>query len=86
MSSGSLAMSYMIEVMYREPLDQERDRRIAAIITRYSGEITFRESPDPDDISRAVVLTCEFESYERAEVAAAELRQSGEHVEGPTDY
>ena len=79
-------MSYMIEVMYREPPDQDRDRRIAAIIMRHSGEITFRESPNPDDISRAIVLTCEFECYEHAEVAAAELHQSGEHVEGPTDY
>jgi len=76
----------MFEVIYREPPDESRDRRIAAVVARHSGEISCYESPKPEDISRSVVLTCEFESDERAEAAVEELRQSGEHVEGPMDY
>jgi hypothetical protein len=75
-------MSVMIEIYYRSPEDISRERRIETIAGNHGGSFTFREN----EPGKSICLTAEFDSWEKAEAAAAEIRESGEHVEGPSEY
>ena len=72
----------MIEIYYRKPEDLLREERITSIIVNSGGKLTYKESDSPESIC----LTAEFDSWEFASSAAATLRESCEHVEGPADY
>jgi hypothetical protein len=76
----------MIEVYYLAPPDADHEAQIAQAAQRHGGEITFREIPKPNDLSQAVVLTIEFESWAAAEQAMSDLQAMGEYVEGPCEY
>jgi hypothetical protein len=75
-------MTAMIEIYYKKPEDLRREELTREKVATYDGEITYREIDLPD----SVCLTVEFPDWERAEQASTELRSSGEHVEGPSDY
>jgi hypothetical protein len=75
-------MSIMIEVHYRKPVNSTREKAIISWVSRYSGELTFRE----DDAANSICLTLEFPNWELALEAASKLREAGMHVEGPMDY
>ncbi|MCE2793647.1 MAG: hypothetical protein ACK493_15220 [Planctomycetota bacterium] len=75
-------MTAMIEIYYKKPEDLRREELTREKVATYDGEITYREIDLPD----SVCLTVEFPDWERAEQATTELRNSGEHVEGPSDY
>ncbi len=75
-------MSVMIEVHYKKPEDKEREQAIMSYVSKYDGEVTYRE----DDNAESVCLTIEFSNWKSAEDASSKLRESGEHVEGPMDY
>lgn len=75
-------MSVMIEIYYGKPEDLPREELTREKVATYDGEITYRET----DLPCTVCLTVEFPDWERAEQAMTELRNCGEHVEGPCDY
>jgi len=75
-------MSVIIEIYYRAPYDIAREQRIATIVGNHDGSVTYRES----EPGMAICLTAEFDSWEKAEAAAIEIRRSGEDVEGPRQY
>jgi hypothetical protein len=78
-------MSFMLEVYYHAPPNQEREARISQETGQLGGRMTYREAPAGDG-SRAICLTYEFDDLRSAETAASRLRRLGEHVEGPADY
>ena len=73
-------------VLSKKPVDQQREKSIEEELARYNGLITYKKVPYTDDVSRTVVLTCEFESLAHAEKASEEMRRRGEHVENIQDY
>ena len=77
-------MSFMFEVYYRGPKDNERERDIVAFVAQFGGRMTFQELVDSPN--NAVCLTFEFGEIEFADRAAKALRLRDEHVEGPYDY
>jgi hypothetical protein len=77
-------MSVMIEVYYRAPADEGRERTLARTIQTYGGRLDYREPANRADGS--IILTYEFDDRTRAEEAVRALREGGEHVEGPQDY
>ena len=79
-------MSYMIEVIYREPRDSGREERIAAAVSPLGGMLTFVEAPSSEKASHTICLTYEFSDLQVASNAADRLRTLGEHVEGPSEY
>jgi len=79
-------MSFMFEVYYREPTDPSREDRLSALLVPFGGRLTFREEPTAHSVSRAVVLTYEFDDLQSAEKAAKTLQGSGERVDGSMDY
>lgn len=79
-------MSIMFEVLYAAPPDLVRESRITEILKEFGGRLTFREEPEKDNISQAVVLTYEFADCPSAEAAATRMYDLGEHVEGLSDY
>lgn len=79
-------MSIMLEILYHSPHDPERETRIAATLNSFGGCLTYREEPATDSLARTVCLTYEFAERDSAETAANQLRNLGEHVEGPMDY
>ncbi len=79
-------MSFMLEVLYRMPPHTEREQRIATAVKDFGGKLTFREVPEQADLSQAICLTFEFETFNKADICAAFLRKCGEFVDGPTDY
>lgn len=78
-------MSFMIEVYYRKPEDQDRERRIVERTSRLRGLVT-----DRDDLAgpagNQICLTIEFWTLEDAETASTEFREAGERVDGPSEY
>lgn len=75
-------MSVMIEIYYRKPDDPKRELKIMSCVSDCDGKVTYRE----DDSVESICLTAEFASWEMAQAACVKLRESGEHVEGPTEY
>jgi hypothetical protein len=75
-------MTAMIEIYYKKPEDLRREEVTREKMAMYDGEITYREINLPE----SVCLTVEFPDWDRAEKATHELRNSGEHVEGPSEY
>jgi len=78
---GLAAMSFMLEVYYRAPVDISREQSIENIVKSLGGDISFREHN-----AESLCLTCEFAARRDAEQAEAKLRESGEHTEGIQDY
>jgi hypothetical protein len=72
----------MIEVYYKKPESKERERAISSGVSKFHGDMTYRE----DDGAETICLTFEFPTWKDASNASTHLRRSGEHVEGPTDY
>jgi hypothetical protein len=77
-------MSFMFEVYYRAPTDNEREARITAEVKAAGGWFNYRELPT--EHSQAIVLTFEFNNRVVAGKLADSLRARGEHVEGPANY
>lgn len=78
-------MSYMFEVYYRPPADPRREAALTEHVSKFGGRLDFREVPE-NGKSGGVCLTYEFDDLRQAELAAATLREQGDHVEGPMDY
>jgi len=79
-------MSVMFEVMYRAPVDSERENRLTERMVKRGGKLDFREETEISGMCSQVCLTYEFDHWKEAESAAAALRGQGEHVEGPCEY
>ena len=75
-------MTAMFEFYYKKPEDIRRENSTRERVATYDGAVTYREIDLPD----SVCLTVEFPDWERAQQAATELRNEGEHVEGPSEY
>ncbi|MCI0354118.1 MAG: hypothetical protein L0099_03625, partial [Acidobacteria bacterium] len=78
-------MSFMFEVYYRPPIDRQKEDALSARVSSFGGKLGFREPPT-EDASGSVCLTYEFDDWNQAGLAAAALREKGEHVEGPVEY
>ena len=78
-------MSFMVEVYYRPPADARKEAALTARVADLGGQLSFREVPEKGQAG-GVCLTYEFDKPGRTELAAAALRDQGEHVEGPVDY
>jgi hypothetical protein len=78
-------MSYMFEVIYAAPADVGRERLIESIVVGDGGRLDCREDPEPGG-PNSVVLTYEFDDYDRAFATATKLREFGHKVDGPLDY
>ena len=78
------AMSYMIEVYSPAPQDLTREAQFTAAAEAAGGWLDFREEPSIHCTS--VCLTYDFENLTQAESVAEQLRRTGVHVEGPSDY
>ncbi len=76
-------MSVLFEVYYRPPRDMHREASLNSVISRFGGHLGFTEEATEQT---GVVLSYEFPDWASAEKAAASLRQSGEHVDGPMEY
>jgi hypothetical protein len=81
-----IGMSIMIEVLYHSPYDPERETQIATTLKAFGGHLTCREEPGTDSLAQSICLTYEFDERHAAEAGANQLRNLGEHVEGPMDY
>lgn len=79
-------MSVMIEVFYHRPQDSLRESRLTELVEALGGRLDFWEESEIPDVCNYVCLTYEFDQWEQAEHAAAELRRQGEHVKGPQVY
>ena len=79
-------MTYMFEVYYRPPADPQKEAALLERVVGFGGRFDYREEPENSGNFPWVVLTYEFDELERAEVAAAYLRRSGERLDGPQDY
>lgn len=78
-------MSFMFEVIYRAPMDEQKNKLINGIVAAYGGVLDCIEEPEPHGPS-SVILTYEFNSYDQAFTAANKLRELGFKVDGPYDY
>ena len=78
-------MSFMIEVLYKPPSDQQRESAIFDSVGQFGGRLDYREEPDKAGAG-PVCLTYEFDDFEVADRAASSLRARGESVKGPFDY
>ncbi len=76
-------MSYMFEVYYLAPQDNEREARILAEVEAGGGRFDFWEEMNS---GRTIVLTYDFSELEQAQSVMAKLQQAEEYVEGPQDY
>ena len=79
-------MSIMIEVIYHGPCNSEREDHITMITDECNGRLTHKEEPENAGVSQSVCLTYEFADRNSAQTAVNQLRNLGEHVEGPMDY
>ena len=77
-------MSYMLEIFYRAPADERRERRLNACAASHGGRLDYREPPQTP--GGPICLTFEFDGLEQAQAAAGCLRGEGQHVEGPCAY
>jgi hypothetical protein len=78
-------MSFMFEVYYKPPADPVKEAGLTKRVASLGGRLDYREDAQEDGLG-GVCLTYEFDDFEMAAKAADELRQVGEHVEGPVDY
>ena len=78
-------MTWMFEVYYRPPTDPVREERLLEVVRRHGGWLDYREAPEVDGCHN-VCLTYEFDNWDNALTAARQVRDLGEHVEGPGDY
>jgi len=78
-------MSFMFEVYYKPPVDEAREEALQQQVTKFGGQLDFREVPEPHE-NMGICLTYEFSELAQAEEAAEFLRHRGEHVEGPVAY
>lgn len=77
--------SAYIEVYYRHPMDDEREKRISSVASRYGGAFHSRDLPS--EHRQSVVVWFEFPTYDGADQAANAIRDDlGEHVEGPGEW
>ncbi len=79
-------MSFMLEVLYGGPTNQEKEVQIARVLAEFGGHMTYKEEPSPESLIQTVCLTYEFDNSDAADAAAYQLRKLGDHVEGPMDY
>jgi hypothetical protein len=76
-------VSFMYEVYYSGPRDDERESRIRLIAEAHGGSCTYWE----DDVhSPRITLTLEFETEEAAGRAMSETTAAGHYAEGPYLY
>jgi hypothetical protein len=80
-----MAMSYMLEVYYKAPVNQHKEAELPERVSELGGRLDYREE-DNGQTSSSICLTYEFDDRGEANAAADSLRQNGEHVEGPQDY
>jgi hypothetical protein len=78
-------MSFMFEVYYKPPADPMKEAALTKRVTSLGGRLDYREDAQEHGLG-GVCLTYEFDDFEMAAKAVDELRQVGEHVEGPVDY
>ena len=78
-------MSFMFEIYYASPPDDERENAALKIASRYGGECTDREEGGGTE-GNSICLTIEFADMKSATAAAKAVEASGEYVEGPQDY
>jgi hypothetical protein len=78
-------MSFMFEMYYQPPPDPHKETMATQYVAGFGGRLSHREEAH-EDSRGCVCLTFEFDDRDQAEVAAATLREQGEHVEGPVDY
>lgn len=76
-------MSFMFEVCYKPPANPLKEATLSDRVQALGGHLDFRE--DQTDLT-GIILTFEFASLDSAVRAANDLRESGEHVEGPAEY
>ena len=76
--------TYMFEIYFATPTNPDKEARIMVCVANFGGRLDYREEPDAQQA--AICLTYEFDNLEQAQLAANELRQKGEHVEGPCLY
>ena len=74
-------MSAMIELYYQAPVDAERELAFLKKVEAIGGRLDYREEEE-----HSIVLTYEFEAWEKAEEAIEALREPGCHIEGPSNY
>ncbi len=77
-------MLFMFDVYYKSSPDPRREERIAELVSRRGGSLTYREAP-PETGTQTICLTYEFDRLEAAQAVVASLLQQGEHVAGPAD-
>lgn len=78
-------MTFMFELYYKAPPDPGKETELSSRVANLGGRLVFRELPD--GVHRhSVCLTYEFDNLSDAEAAAEQLREHGEHVEGPVEY
>ena len=77
-------MSFMIEFWCPPNTDALLEAQLTACAKANGGRLDFREFGGIGNTS--VCLTFDFETLEKAELAAQQLRRGGVHVEGPADY
>ena len=71
----------MIEVYYRAPADEQREKLVETQVVALGGRLTFREED-----GHRITLTAEFDKRDAAEAAMRLLSTGDVHVEGPSDY
>jgi hypothetical protein len=74
-----------LEVIYKGPIDAEREQSLIQISREFGGTLQHHEPPSSFH-STAVTLTFDFPTYEIANNAADAFRANGEHVEGPFSW
>ena len=70
---------------YKSPSDKARETKITGVVLKKGGRLDYRENP-PDWEIGSICLTYEFDEHDSAKAAASQIRQQGEHVEGPVEY
>jgi hypothetical protein len=75
----------MLEVYHLPPTDPSREARLLDIVTKHKGDLVYKEAPELDG-NHNVCLTYELVSESDAQQAALQIREIGEHVEGPGLY
>ena len=63
-------MSAMIEVYYAAPADDIREQMIGKVAESFGGKLSYRETPEGDELPRTVCLTYEFVDSTSAQSAA----------------
>jgi hypothetical protein len=75
----------MFEVYYKPPSNPTKEAALSVRVRALGGRLDYREDAD-GTAGTGICLTYEFDSFDSAQRAAEDLRQRGEHVEGPMDY